>query len=68
MKKQPVLILAAILFLVLGFILVVYLGSRAKEKSISNFAECAASGRPVMESYPRQCSANGQTFTEIITP
>ncbi|MFA7662733.1 MAG: Gmad2 immunoglobulin-like domain-containing protein [Patescibacteria group bacterium] len=33
---------------------------------ITNFEECVADGRPVMESYPRQCSANGQNFTENI--
>ena len=30
----------------------------------TNFAECAASGNPIMESYPRQCSSNGNTFIE----
>jgi len=34
--------------------------------TIINFEECAAAGNPVMESYPRQCRANGQTFTEYI--
>lgn len=34
--------------------------------SISNFEECVAAGYPVLESYPRQCQANGQTFTEYI--
>lgn len=33
---------------------------------IKNFEDCVAAGNPVMESYPRQCSANGQTFTENI--
>lgn len=33
---------------------------------IKNFADCAAAGNPVMESYPRQCRANGQTFAEDI--
>jgi len=33
---------------------------------ITNFEECAAAGNPVMESYPRQCAANGNTFTEVI--
>lgn len=33
---------------------------------ISNFDECAAAGNPVMESYPRRCSAGGKTFTEEI--
>lgn len=34
--------------------------------TISNFAECAATGNAIMESYPRQCTANGQTFVEVI--
>lgn len=33
---------------------------------IDSFADCAAAGYPVMESYPRQCRANGQTFVEEI--
>ncbi|MFA4834290.1 MAG: GerMN domain-containing protein [Patescibacteria group bacterium] len=33
---------------------------------ISNFSECAAVGNAVMESYPRQCRAGGQTFIEDI--
>ncbi len=32
----------------------------------SSFEECVAAGNPVMESYPRQCMANGRTFTENI--
>jgi hypothetical protein len=33
---------------------------------ITNFEECVAAGNPVMESYPRQCRANGQNFVENI--
>lgn len=29
---------------------------------ITNFDECVAAGNPIMESYPEQCAANGQTF------
>ena len=32
------------------------------QPSVINFDECVAAGNPVMESYPEQCSANGQTF------
>ena len=39
---------------------------RGTSTPITNFVECAAAGNPVMESYPRQCSVNGQTFTEEI--
>lgn len=33
---------------------------------ITSFEECIAAGNPAMESYPRQCRANGQTFVEVI--
>lgn len=38
-----------------------------KNRIINNFAECAAAGNPVMESYPRQCAAGGKTFTENVS-
>ena len=37
-----------------------------EETGITNFEECAAAGNPVMESYPRQCTFDGQTFVEEI--
>lgn len=33
---------------------------------ITNFEECIAAGNPAMESYPRQCRADGKTFVEKI--
>lgn len=33
---------------------------------VTNFDECIAAGNPVMESYPRQCTHEGQTFQEVI--
>ncbi len=33
---------------------------------VDNFKECLAAGNPAMESYPRQCMHEDQTFTEII--
>lgn len=45
----------------------VILGERAVAPIVvTSFEECAKAGNPVMESYPRQCSAGGQTFTEFI--
>ncbi len=44
-------------------------GSNSHEQgqnAVTNFDKCVKAGNPVMESYPRQCSANGQTFTENI--
>lgn len=34
--------------------------------NVANFQECVEAGNPVMESYPRQCRAGNQTFTENI--
>ena len=42
-----------------------FFGTPAPE--IADFTECAASGSPVMESYPRQCrTPDGETFKEDI--
>jgi hypothetical protein len=37
-----------------------------KGTCITNFEECIKAGNPAMESYPRQCRANGKTFVEEI--
>ncbi len=52
---------------------VIFFISIKKEKDfpkrvISNFAECAGIGNPILETYPRQCIANGKSFTEVIFP
>lgn len=36
------------------------------EKEVTNFSECLAAGNPIMESYPRQCRAGGETFAEDV--
>tara|TARA_Y100000310_G_scaffold70474_1_gene66161 strand:- start:20551 stop:20733 length:183 start_codon:yes stop_codon:yes gene_type:complete len=46
------------------FILIIIFISGCSE--ITNFEECAAAGNPIMESYPRQCRANGITFVEEV--
>ncbi|GEM_PF-3764507 len=33
---------------------------------ITNFEKCLAAGNPVIETYPRQCRANGEAFVEQI--
>lgn len=35
-------------------------------QNVTSFEECVNAGNPVMESYPRQCSAGGETFVEDI--
>ncbi len=53
--------------LVLGLLgLLVLIVACQEQVPITSFEECAAAGNPIMESYPRQCSANGQTFVEEV--
>jgi len=67
------------LIILLGFLLIAsfvvwYLGSQNKNQDsetpytgqVTNFEECVAAGNAVMESYPRLCRQDGQTFTENI--
>jgi len=40
----------------------------AAEPVVASFDDCVSAGNPVMESYPRQCQANGITYTEEVSP
>lgn len=37
------------------------------EQMIRTFEECTAAGNPIMESHPRQCMFEGQTYVETIS-
>lgn len=65
MKKTLSIICIVVLVVVFG---VVWMLStkEASKPSVTNFEECVTAGNPVMESYPRQCNAGGQTFVEKI--
>jgi len=68
MKK----IIAILLFLLAAatvIFLVLYpkLKETTSRPKVNSFEECAATGYPVMESYPRQCSSpGGRNFVEIL--
>ncbi|NQU99015.1 hypothetical protein HQ533_06145 [Candidatus Woesearchaeota archaeon] len=64
MKK--ILIGLLISMLVFSGCLTVIEDTPTEEEIITNFEECAEAGYDVMESYPRQCAANGETFTEEV--
>lgn len=52
---------------VLILVAITYDQGKVRAPEIMSFAECAAAGNPVMESYPRQCKTpDGQTFREDI--
>ncbi len=72
--NNPKFLLLLLLFgalALLGVVVVVFggvSGGRVKTARVRTFAECAAQGNPVMESYPRQCRAGNITFVEDVTP
>jgi len=63
-KKQWVFGILLIILIAAGYW--VWQTLKAPKVAITDFKTCAAAGRPIMESYPRQCAYNGQTFSEYI--
>ena len=59
------LAISTMIFLVLIVLLINFMTTERRE-AISNFEECVDAGNPIMESYPRQCAANGKTYVEEI--
>ncbi|MBW2976939.1 hypothetical protein KY347_05835 [Candidatus Woesearchaeota archaeon] len=53
-------------YVLIALVLISIFSAGCAVKKVSNFDECAAAGYPVMESYPRQCRAGDETFTEEI--
>ncbi|MBI4118041.1 MAG: hypothetical protein HY455_00680 [Parcubacteria group bacterium] len=73
MKGYNATLFLIILFLIIGAWFIQVLGeilhvsiSVPTETMITSFEECAKAGNPIMESYPRQCRAGGETFVENI--
>lgn len=62
-KRMMVFSLILIVVLVIG---IFFLMVTENSLPIDSFEECVSAGYPVMESYPRQCRANDQTFVEQI--
>ncbi len=64
----------ATLFFLLAAVVALFLVMYPKFKEtksrpkVNSFEECASAGYPVMESYPRQCSAGGRNFVESFIP
>lgn len=55
---------------IIGLVVTVGIGVfffvQKEQHRIKSFEQCAASGFPIQESYPRACKADDQTFTEDI--
>lgn len=63
--KSAILWLALLIFIVLASIAAfIYFAYYASTKAIGSFAECAAAGYPIQESYPEVCRVpGGSSFT-----
>lgn len=67
-KVSRAQIIWIVALLILVAMLVYPLLTREKAPVIGSFQECMDAGYPIMESYPRQCNADGNNFVEDIDP
>src|SRR3989344_9677039 len=63
-KKQWIFAILLIILVAVG--VWVWQSFSSPKIAVTNFNSCAATGQPVMESYPRQCAYGGKTFSEDI--
>lgn len=63
LKKVLNYFILAVILIILTFAVISYLN---KKPIVTSFEACVGAGYPVMESYPRQCRADGQNFIEDI--
>lgn len=66
LKGSKKFLVLSLIVVIVTAILVTVIITVSNQRKITSFAECVNAGYPVMESYPRQCKANDQIFTEII--
>lgn len=57
-----------IIVIILSAVFFIWISNKNIEQAtnVTSFNDCIAAGNPAMESYPRQCRANGKTFVEDI--
>lgn len=61
-----VVAMVVLALIVIGYYVVLPMFS--SHQAVTNFDQCAATGQPILESYPRQCNYNGQNFVEDVAP
>jgi len=64
--RKRIIIMASITIAIIGISVAWWLSKLETPTIVTNFEECAATGSPVMESYPRQCRYGDKTFAEDI--
>lgn len=65
-KNYKYLLIIGLIIAIIGLVAAWPFTKKEAPLVVTNFTECAAAGNAVMESYPRQCRHNGQSFTEDI--
>lgn len=55
-----------IIIIIIAILIGIFFSYNLSSPEITSFDKCVTQGNPVMESYPRQCRANGKTFVEDI--
>lgn len=64
--KKTLIFTIVIITVVIGFSMIVKVTRKVATPVVTNFEQCADAGNDVLEIYPRQCKANGQTYIENI--
>lgn len=68
-RKKMIYLISALLIAFLALLIVLIIANHQRSNIlVRNFEECAATGAPIMESYPEQCRYNGITYTRELTP
>lgn len=68
MNKQTLIAIVVAALVVVGVLAYYLIADQISSSRITDFDACVASGRPVMEIYPAQCSVDGKIFVQDVPP
>ncbi len=58
----PKILMVTFVILLVVFALAAWRWKSQQPRDIKSFKDCAATGAPILESYPEQCIYNGRTY------
>jgi len=64
--KMKQWVFAVLLVILIIAVFMIWRSFGRTQLAVTDFKTCAAAGRPIMESYPRQCAYGGKTYSEDI--
>jgi hypothetical protein len=62
-SKREIGLIIVVALAIIGVTIYAWQTDKNKKSDINSFADCAAAGYPIMESFPEQCAANGQSWS-----